>query len=169
MSVGVLFMTKTAGYADPSTYLFGNILIISRRDLLFMAILGALTLGLVWRFYPQLKASSFDEEFARVRGVPVEAVSLILLVFIALAIVLLQAIVGIVMVIAMLTLPAGTAGCFSRSLAGMMLGGTILSALFSTAGLCLGWAFDLPVGAMTVIIAGAVFLVASGIRALLRR
>jgi zinc transport system permease protein len=64
------------------------------------------------------------------------------------------------MVIAMLTLPAGTAGYFSRSLAGMMLLSCGFSALFSAGGLALGWTFDLPVGATTVLLAGTVFLAA---------
>jgi zinc transport system permease protein len=62
------------------------------------------------------------------------------------------------MVIAMLTLPAGTAGYAARNLAGMMGLGCLFSAIFSSGGLAAGWAFDLPVGAMVVVIAGAVFL-----------
>jgi zinc transport system permease protein len=169
MSVGILFMAKTSGYADPSSYLFGNILLVSTRDLYLLAALDTLVLVLAWRFYPQIEASSFDEEFARARGVPAEGVFLVLLVVTALAIVLLQTFVGIVMVIAMLTLPAGTAGCFARSLGGMMLISGLFSALFSSAGLALGWVFDAPAGAVVVILAGAVFLAASACRALTRR
>ena len=158
MSLGVLFMAKTPGYTDPSAWLFGNILLISNADLLLLAALDIIVLALVWRFYPQIEASSFDEEFARVRGVPVDAVFLILLAVTAVAIVLLQTFVGIVMVIAMLTLPSGCSAAFSKSLAAMMLLSGVFSALFSIGGLVSGWAFDLPVGAMTVIIAGLVFL-----------
>jgi zinc transport system permease protein len=168
MSLGVLFMAKTPGYTDPSTWLFGNILLISNRDLLLLAILDAVVLLLARRFYPQIEASSFDEEFARVRGVPVDRVFLALLAVTAVAIVLLQTFVGIVMVIAMLTLPAGCAAFFSRSLAGMMLLSGLCAAFFSICGLAAGWAFDLPVGAMTVIIAGAAFLCLSA-RGFLRR
>jgi zinc transport system permease protein len=158
MSLGILFMAKTPGYADPSTWLFGNILLISNRDIILLAILDVVVLVLARRFYAQIEASSFDEEFARTRGVPVEKVFLILLGLTAVAIVLLQTFVGIVMVIAMLTLPAGCAGVFSRSLGGMMLSSCLFSALFSIGGLVTGWFFDLPIGAMTVIIAGVIFL-----------
>ena len=158
MSLGLLFMAKTPGYADPSTWLFGNILLISNRDLLFLAILDVIVLLLAWRFYAQIEASSFDEEFARTRGVPVEKIFLILLGLTAVAIVLLQTFVGIVMVIAMLTLPAGCAGYFSRSLGGMMFTSCLFSAFFSMGGLVTGWLFDMPIGAMTVIMAGIVFL-----------
>jgi zinc transport system permease protein len=158
MSLGLLFMAKTPGYADPSTWLFGNILLISNRNLLFLAILDVVVLLLAWRFYAQIEASSFDEEFARTRGVPVEKIFLILLGLTAVAIVLLQTFVGIVMVIAMLTLPAGCAGFFSRSLSGMMFASCLFSAFFSMGGLVTGWLFDMPIGAMTVIIAGVIFL-----------
>ncbi len=158
MSIGVLFMAKTPGYTDPTSYLFGNILLISGRDLLLLACLDAAVLFLAWRFYPQLEASAFDDEFAAVRGVPTQAVFLIILSVTAVAVVLLQTFVGIVMVIAMLTLPAGTAGYFSRNLAGMMAAGTLLSAAFSVGGLALGWTLDAPAGAMVVVLAGGVFL-----------
>jgi zinc transport system permease protein len=158
MSLGLLFMAKTPGYVDPSTWLFGNILLISNRDLIFLAILDVIVITLAWRFYAQIEASSFDEEFARTRGVPVEKIFMLLLGLTAVAIVLLQTFVGIVMVIAMLTLPAGCAGVFSRSLGGMMFSSCLFSALFSVAGLVCGWVFDLPIGAMTVIIAGVIFL-----------
>ena len=168
MSLGVLFMAKTPGYTDPSTWLFGNILLISNQDLWLMAALDVIVLLLAWRFYPQIEAAAFDEEFARVRGVRFELVFLILLAITALAIVLLQTFVGIVMVIAMLTLPAGCSGVFSRSLGGMMLLSCIFSLVFSVCGVAIGWVFDLPVGAMTVIIAGAVFLGISALRAVKR-
>jgi zinc transport system permease protein len=164
MSLGVLFMAKTPGYTDPGAYLFGNILLISPRDLVLMAVLDLLVLLLVWRFYPQLEASAFDEEFARVRGVPAALVFLVILGVSAAAIVLLQTFVGIVMVIAMLTLPAGSAGTFSRSLSGMMASAVLFSALFSLGGLWTGWVLDAPVGAVTVIIAGIVFLLLSALK-----
>jgi zinc transport system permease protein len=165
MSLGIIFMAKTPGYADPSTWLFGNILLISNSDLIFLAVLDVIVIFLARRFYAQIEASSFDEEFSRTRGVPVEKVFLILLGLTAVAIVLLQTFVGIVMVIAMLTLPAGCAGVFSRSLGSMMLSSCLFSALFSVSGLVTGWIFDLPIGAMTVIMAGIVFLGFSVFRA----
>jgi len=165
MSLGLLFMAKTPGYADPSTWLFGNILLISNIDLILLAILDIIVTILAWRFYAQIEASSFDAEFARTRGVRVDLIFLLLLGLTAVAIVLLQTFVGIVMVIAMLTLPSGCAGVFSKSLSSMMISSCLFAAFFSVSGLVSGWIFDLPVGAMTVIIAGIVFLVFSVVRA----
>jgi zinc transport system permease protein len=169
MSAGVLFMAKTKGYVDPSSYLFGNILLIAEGDLVPLGALGVAAVLLACLFYPQIQAASFDEEYARVRAVPANLVFFVILLLSAAAIVLLQTFVGIVMVIAMLCLPAGTAACFVKSLSGMMAASCILSALFSVAGLISGWTFDLPVGAMTVIISGAVFLLATALRALTAR
>ena len=169
MSIGVLFMAKTPGYTDPSSYLFGNILLVSGKDLILLAALDVVVLFLAWRFYPQIEASSFDEEFARVRGVHTHVVFFALLAITAISVVLLQTFVGIVMVIAMLTLPAGTAGYGAKNLAGMMVIGTVLSLIFSAGGLALGWALDAPVGAMVVVIAGAIFLAAAAIRAIARK
>ncbi len=161
MSLGVLFIAKTPGYADPMSYLFGNILLVSGRDLALLAALDAVVLFLAWRYYPQIEASAFDEEFARVRGVPTDAVFVATLAVTAVAVVLLQTFVGIVMVIAMLTLPSGTAGFAARSLAAMMAGGAALSAIFTVGGLAASWSLDLPAGAVVVVIAGAAFLAAS--------
>jgi zinc transport system permease protein len=168
MSIGVLFMAKTPGYTDPSSYLFGNILLISREDLWLLLVLDIVVLFLSWRFYPQIEATAFDEEFAQVRGIPTQAVFLVILAVTAIAVVLLQTFVGIVMVIAMLTLPAGTAGFNARNLAVMMALSTLYAFLFSTAGLVVGWAADVPVGAMVVVIAG-LFYLSKLLTAVLRR
>lgn len=169
MSIGVLFIAKTPGYADPMSYLFGNILLVSSTDLAMLAVLDVIVVLLVWRYYRQIEASAFDEEFARVRGVPTDAVFIVILAVTAVAVVLLQTFVGIVMVIAMLTLPSGTAGFAARNLASMMVGGTLLSVFFTVSGLATSWALDMPAGGVIVVIAGAVFLGVSAIIALLAR
>ena len=169
MSIGVLFMAKTPGYTDPTSYLFGNILLVSSRDLLLLGALDFVVVLLAWRFYPQLEATSFDDEFAQVRGISTHMVFLILLSITAIAIVLLQTFVGIVMVIAMLTLPAGTAGFSARNMFGMMVLSWLYASLFSVGGLVAGWTFDLPVGAVVVVFSGAVFLSFSFASMLLRR
>lgn len=163
MSIGIVFIAKTPGYADPMSYLFGNILLVSTRDLVMLAVLDIAVIVLAWRYYPQIEASAFDEEFARTRGVSTDAVFLVILGVTAIAVVLLQTYVGIVMVIAMLTLPAGTSGYFARNLAGMMAIGTIFSVAFSVAGLAVSWGLDLPSGAIVVLVAGATFLAVSAL------
>jgi len=164
MSIGIVFIAKTPGYADPMSYLFGNILLVSTRDLVLLAILDIIVIGLAWRYYPQIEASAFDEEFAKTRGVATDVVFLVLLAVTAVAVVLLQTFVGIVMVIAMLTLPSGTSGYFARNLAGMMTGATVFSLVFSVVGLAVSWKLDLPSGAVVVLVAGATFLAVSALK-----
>jgi zinc transport system permease protein len=164
MSIGIVFIAKTPGYSDPMSYLFGNILLVSTRDLVLLAVLDVLVIILAWRYYAQIEASAFDEEFAQTRGVSTEVVFLVLLAVTAVAVVLLQTFVGIVMVIAMLTLPAGTSGYFAKNLAGMMILGTVFSLVFSVVGLVVSWALDLPSGAIVVLVAGAVFLIVSALK-----
>jgi len=164
MSIGIVFIAKTPGYADPMSYLFGNILLVSTSDLILLGILDLVVIFLAWRYYPQIEASAFDEEFARTRGVNTDAVFLVILAVTAIAVVLLQTFVGIVMVIAMLTLPAGTSGFFAKNLAGMMVLATIFSLVFSVAGLIVSWSLDLPSGAVVVLVAGATFLTVSALK-----
>ncbi|MCE5255558.1 MAG: metal ABC transporter permease [Spirochaetaceae bacterium] len=162
MSIGIIFIAKTPGYADPMSYLFGNILLVTSGDLYMLAALDVIVVILAWRFYPQIEASAFDEEFAKTRGVKTDVVFLVLLAITAVSVVLLQTFVGIVMVIAMLTLPTGIAGYFAKNLRGMMLLSTIFSFVFSFVGLSLSWQLDLPSGAVVVLVAGVAFLAVSG-------
>ena len=169
MAVGVLFIARTPGYnEDLMGYLFGNILMVSGRDLLLICALDAVVVaaGVVW--YDQFLAVCFDEEFARLRGVPVEWFYLLLLGLTALTVVLLISVVGVVLVIALLTLPAAIAGHFARTLRGMMLLATLLCALFTVSGLALSYAPNLPAGATIIVIAGAAYLLTAGLRTFLR-
>jgi zinc transport system permease protein len=169
MSLGVLFMAKSRGYTDPTSYLFGNILLVSSGDLILMAILDVVLIVLIFLFYPQIESTSFDDEFAQVKGISPTVVFMITLSVTAVAIVLLQTYVGIVMVIAMLTLPAGTASFSSKNMGMMMLLAYIYATLFSVGGLVIGWKTDLPVGAMVVVIAGVIFLLFSLFAAVKKR
>jgi zinc transport system permease protein len=120
MAVGLLFIARTRGYVDPMSYLFGDILLITRRDVWMIALLDGVVVALGVFFYNKMLAVCFDEEFARLRGIKVEVYYLLLLCLTALTVVLLVSIVGIVMVIALLTLPAAVGGQFSRRLWQMM-------------------------------------------------
>ena len=159
MAIGILFVFKTPGYSeDLMSYLFGNILMVSSRDLWLIAGLDALIVVVGLFFYNQLLAVCFDEEFARLRGLHVEFYYLLLLCLTALTVVLLVTVVGIVMVIALLTLPVAVAGQFSKRLWQMMVLSAICTTLFTTLGLIFSYGPDLPAGATTIILAGAVYL-----------
>ncbi len=160
MAIGVLFIAKTPGYqTDLMSYLFGNILLISASELQLVAILDVMVIAMVAMFYKQFQAVCFDEEFARLRGVRVELFYLLLLGITALAVVLLVYVVGIVMVIALLTLPAAIAGMFAHKLWHTMLGAALLAVLFSFGGLAISYQPDLPPGATTIVLAGTTYIV----------
>jgi zinc transport system permease protein len=158
MSVGIVFIAKTAGYVDPMSYLFGNILMISKLDLWITLLLDLIIIVLSILFHDRLLAVCFDEEFSRLRGVNTKFYYLFLLCLTALTIVLMVRIVGIVMVIALLTLPAAVAGHFSRRLWHMMVISTVLCMVYITGGLALSYSSNLPAGATIVLLAGMVYL-----------
>lgn len=170
MAAGVLFIYATPGYAvDLMSYLFGNILMVPRDELWLIAGLDAVVVLLGLAFYNQFLAVCYDEEFARLRGVPVEFFYLLLLCLTAVTVVVLAKVVGIVLVIALLTLPVAIAGTFTRTLAQMMVLATLLSAAVTTLGMALSYGSNLPAGATIVVLAGAGYLVVVVARALLQR
>jgi zinc transport system permease protein len=170
MAIGILFIALTPGYhEDLMSYLFGNILLVARGDLWTMAVLDGVVVLLGLGLYPQLEAVCFDEEFARLRGLKVELYVLLLMVLTALTVVLLISVVGIVLVIALLTLPAAIAGQLTSTLRAMMAVATILAVTFTTAGLAISYAPDLPAGATTIVVAGTAYLGVSAARSLMKR
>jgi zinc transport system permease protein len=159
MATGILFIYKTPGYnEDLMSYLFGSILMVSPQELWMIAGLDILVVIAGVLFYNQFLALCFDEEYARLRGVHVEFYYLVLLCLTALTVVLLVTVVGIVMVIALITLPAAVAGELTKRLWHMMALSTVLTVLFTTAGLAVSYGPDLPAGATTIIIAGTTYL-----------
>jgi zinc transport system permease protein len=162
MSLGYLFIAKTPGYFDPMSYLFGNILLISRQDIYFVAGLDAVILAVVGLFYNKLLALCFDEEYAQLRGVRTQHLHLLLLCLTALTIVLLIRIVGIIMVIALLTLPAAIAGSFAASIRQMMLLATAVCAVCITVGLGASFYLNLPSGSVIILLATGTYLLSLG-------
>jgi zinc transport system permease protein len=161
MAIGILFIFKTPGYnEDLLSYLFGNILLVTDRDLWMIAGLDLVIIAVSLVFYNPFLAICFDEEFARLRGISVEAYYILLLCLTALTVVLLITVVGIILVIALLTLPAAIAGEFSRKLWHMMILATVTTVLLTTGGLVVSYGPDLPAGATTIVLAGAAYLLA---------
>lgn len=162
MAVGVLFIAGSPGYqVDLMSYLFGNILLVSPAQLWLMLGLDAGLAAVILVFFRQFEAIAFDEEFARARGLPVTALYLLLLCLIAVSVVLLVQIVGLILVIALLTLPAAIAQHYVRNIGAMMLLATLVTALSCGAGLALSYAPDLPAGATIVLVAASAYLLST--------
>lgn len=170
MAVGILFVFLTPGYApDLMSYLFGDILFVSALDIRMMLVLDAVIALTVFLLYKEFLSISFDEGFGEASGIPVERLYLVLLCLVALTVVALIRVVGIVMVIALLTIPAATARQFTHSLRKMMALSVFLSCVFTLCGLGLSYLLDWPTGATIILVGGLMFLVSWGIVDLRRK
>ncbi len=170
MALGIILVDLTEGYkADLMSYLFGSILAVPSGDLLMMLALDLFIITLVALFYKELLAISFDETFATVENVPVDAIHMLLLCLIALTVVMMMRVVGLIMVIALLTMPAAISGQFVRDMKWMMVLASILGVLFTTAGLWLSYFLNLTSGATIILVAGTAYLLSLAVKPLMSR
>lgn len=159
MALGVFCMDLAPGYrGDPLAFLFGSILAVSRADLAVMAALAAVILGAVLLLHRPMLAVSYDPEFARTRGVPVTAIWLLMHALIALGVILMVRLAGIILFLALVTIPPYLAERRVRSLAGMMALSAAISAAVTLAGLLLAARFNFQAGATVVLLAASLFL-----------
>lgn len=159
MAFGILLLDFTPGYnVELMSYLFGSILSVPASDLWIMA--GAIVVigcGVSW-FFEDLVLMSYDEEFAKTRGVPVRKLYFLLVGSVAISVVLVVQVVGLILVIALLTIPPSIAEKYCHSLGTMILLSCLLGAVFTTVGLYLSCRFDLTSGAAIIFVAGVAFL-----------
>lgn len=159
MAVGLLFISKTTGYTDPMSYLFGNILIVSNTDLYLVTILDIVVITVGILFFNKLQASSFDEEYTSIRGGSPNFYYFLILVLTAITVVLMTTIVGIVMVIALLTIPSAISGLFHRRLAPIILTTVALTMIFSVSGIAVSYLTDTPSGPVIIVLAGGTYMI----------
>jgi zinc transport system permease protein len=162
MAIGIIFIHLTPGYApDLFSYLFGNILTVPRGDIWMMAVLDFIIFAAAILLYREFLAVSFDEEYAAALGMPVEKIYYILLCLVALTVVLLIKIAGIILVIAMLTIPAAIARQHTHNLGMMMLLSSFIGAVFTLSGLWLSFILDIASGAVIIMLLTAGFAASS--------
>ena len=170
MALGVIFIGLAPGYTpDLFSYLFGNILTVPLSDLVMMLILDVIIISVVFLLYKEFLALSFDEEFSTVVGVPAERLYLVLLGLIALTVVVLIRVVGIILVIALLTIPAAMARQYTHSLKKVMCLSILFGAVFAVSGLWLSYVVDLASGATIILVAGILFLGSWGLSELRKK
>ena len=158
MATGLLFLHYSPGKAvNLESFIFGNILLTSRSDVIATLILGAVVLILVGLFYHKLVAVCFDEEFARLRGVSSKAYYFLLLGLTAVSVVLMVRLAGIILAQALIILPAATASRFSRKLWVIMLIAIAITMVCNTGGLAFSYELDVPTGPFIVLIAVAIY------------
>ncbi|MFG1488503.1 metal ABC transporter permease [Oceanospirillum sp. HFRX-1_2] len=162
MAIGVLFISQTPGYqVDLMSYLFGNILLVAKGDLWLMAGMDTVIIAAIALLYRPFQAVAFDAQFARLRGLPVNFLYLLLLCIVALTVVLMIQVVGLILVIALLTLPAAIAGHYTKTLGSMMALASLLGLAFTSGGLAISYQPDLPAGACIILLAAATFIISA--------
>jgi len=159
MALGMLFVALSPGYApDLMSYLFGSLLFVPGSYLIYLLGLNAVILILVTALFRQLRAAAFDEEYSRVVGLPVRFLDLLQLFLVALAVVALMRVTGVILVIALLTIPATAARPWADSLGRMMVLAVAIGATCSVAGLFAAYALgdrfgaQVPTGPLIVVL-----------------
>jgi zinc transport system permease protein len=161
MSLGVIFLSLTPGYhVELLDFLFGNILWVSKGDIYLLIGLDCVILAVVALFYKRFLAICFDEKQALLQGLRVSLLYLLLLCLVAISVVLLIQIVGAILVIAMLAIPAAIAGSFTFRLSTMMLIATLLGILFNFSGMYIAYACNWPPGATISLVAACAYALA---------
>lgn len=167
MALGISFIVATPGYnEDLMSYLFGNILMVTRNDLLLMGLLNAVIVMSALLFYTRLITISFHRQLAILRGIRVPVYENLFLILTALTIVLLVNVVGIVMAIALLTLPAATAGNLFNRLSRIILASAGLCLLLTTSGLVISYSPEWPTGPTIIELSGLAYIASLGLRRL---
>lgn len=158
MAVGVLFISQTPGFnVELTNFLIGNILWVSTSDLYILFGLDLLILITALCFHTRFLIICFDEEQAQLQGVPVNLLYILLLILTAISIVLLIEVVGVILVMTMLTVPAAIANLITHQLSRMMFIAVFLSALFCLFGTGLAFHLDWPAGATIALLAGLTY------------
>jgi len=151
MALGVIFIFITPGYApNLMSYLFGNILTVSKGDLLYLLFLSIFVISFFLVFYRMIIFVSFDEEFALTNNAPVRLFNSLLISLVALTIVLNIRVVGIILVMSLLTIPQAIANLFTKRFDLMMIYSIVFGFLGSVAGLAFSYLYDIPSGAAII-------------------
>jgi zinc transport system permease protein len=160
MALGILFIALAPGYMpDMTSYLFGDILSVSNNSLIFMAIFTVVIVITFLMLYNHLIMYLFDEEYARARGINTTLLEWIVYIMIPIGIIVLIKVVGIILTIALMTIPVSIAKLFCKSINKVIILAAALSAAFSVIGLVLSYYLNIPSGACIIIFSTLVYLI----------
>lgn len=158
MAIGIILTDLTPGYnVDLMSYLFGSILAVPREDIILMAFLDVAVIAFIVIFFKDLQAMSFDEDFAISIGVPVKVLYYLLIAMVAVTVVLIIRVVGLILVIAMISIPPYIAERYVKDLRLMIISAVVLNLFFTISGLWFSYTFNLTSGAAIIVIASIVF------------
>ncbi len=154
---GVILASLSRGFnVDLFSYLFGNILAISTIEVVFSVALSVMVLIVISLFYWDLFSATFDEEYAKISGVRTNTINIVLTLLTAITVVLSVKIVGVMLVSALLILPAVTALQLAKGFKSTIIIGGIISVVSVLLGITVSFFLDLPAGA-TIVMTNAVF------------
>lgn len=153
MALGIFFISFMPGYPpDLSSYLFGSILSVTKSDLSLIVCLTVIVTLVILALFNNWKAYLFDEEFASIIGINIAFLEYLLLILIAMTVVVLIKVVGIILVLALLTAPAATAGMLTFNLKNRMIYSILLGIVFCISGLWLSYEMNIASGATIVVL-----------------
>ncbi|MFO8054692.1 MAG: metal ABC transporter permease [Bacteroidales bacterium] len=165
MALGIIFIYITPGYApNMMSYLFGSILTVSALDIWFLGGLSLLSVLVFSTMYKAILYVSFDEDFARTRNLPVQALKYLMISMVALAIVFNIRVVGIILVLSLLTVPQCIVSLFTNIYRKILIFSVLTGLVGTFAGLAAAWLLDIPSGATIVFVLVVMFLLASGVK-----
>lgn len=165
MSIGVIFIALTPGYnVELMHYLFGNILWVTRGDVITLFVLDIIVIALVALFKHQFLTICFDEQQAKLQKVSVKFFYLLLLCLIAISVVLLIQVVGAILVIAMLAIPAAIASNLTRNFNTLMVLAVLIGSFFTFVGTAVGYQLNWPPGATIALVAALFYLLSFKLR-----
>jgi len=168
MALGVIFMHYVdTSVVTPSSYeavLFGSMVFLTKSDVYLMAAVTATIMILVALLFRDMQLTTFDEIQAKLSGINVTAMNMVLYIMVAVTCVLMASLIGIIMIIALITIPPAIANMFCNDLKEMMVSATVISLSLSLLALLISIATDVPPGATVAIVLGIAFIIAVAVR-----
>ena len=159
MALGILFITLAPGYMpDMTSYLFGDILSVSSGFILYILIFTVIVAALFIMLFHPLVLYLFDEEYAKARGINVRLMEWVVYLMIPIGIIVLVKVVGIILTIALMTIPVSIAKLYFNSVGKVVGFSMLFSFVFCVAGLALAYYVNIPSGVCIVIISTVVYL-----------
>jgi zinc transport system permease protein len=160
MALGIILIDFTPGYkADLMSYLFGSLIAVSQSDINMIFILDVIAILFLVAFYQKLVLFSFDKEFAYVKGINISAIHTLIIVLASISIVILIKVVGLILVIALLTIPQHLSENKSNNLFQMIIMSTGYTLLFGLIGLLFSYYFNTTSGASIILVASVWFII----------
>ncbi|MFO7611184.1 MAG: metal ABC transporter permease [Clostridia bacterium] len=160
MALGILFISLAPGYMpDMTSYLFGDILSVSTSSIIYMLVFTIVISFVFIMLYHHLIIYLFDEEYSKARGINTRLLEWVVYIMIPVGIMVLIKIVGIILTIALMTIPVSIAKLYFKSYGRVIFASIIISMVFCITGLTLSYYINIPSGVCIIVISTLIYLV----------